>query len=428
VPSTDAYNFDGDAAQRIVRATLAVENMAGTDDPGPWTVYDSSPPKQGKLTQDLDAPEEFGAPATATMDVYVPDPEAPYKLISADYEILVTNRDPMLAAAEDDWLRVIFVNGEWQPSGRNPCDYVQFVIDSASCEDGTATVTIEARTCACSRVPGEYGADKLDVVDDTCFFEMATDENLVGRKGFSKRLRSDAATCVNEKQTLRISTNEIQDLSIESGTPTEGTFKLTFYDGSTTETTWNLPHDSTAANLELSLDVLANIDSVTCTGGPLPGTAIRIEWTGDDVDKTDYGLMTVSDSTLDAGTATMTAVQDGAASPTGGTFTLTFDDGDASDTTADLDWNCTAADVKTALDALDNIDEVTVTGGDFPDLEIVVEFTGDEVKCRDFDLMTSTSSLTPSGSVVVSETQTGSPAVTCRWVIVFLCPISEQCT
>ena len=171
MPSTDAYNFDGDAAQRIVRATLAVENMAGTDDPGPWTVYDSSPPKQGKLTQDLDAPEEFGAPATATMDVYVPDPEAPYKLISADYEILVTNRDPMLAAAEDDWLRVIFVNGEWQPSGRNPCDYVQFVIDSASCEDGTATVTIEARTCACSRVPGEYGADKLDVVDDTCFFE-----------------------------------------------------------------------------------------------------------------------------------------------------------------------------------------------------------------------------------------------------------------
>jgi len=424
----EPLNFDRRSVERIAAAVIEVENLSGSNDPTDPPVWTQYHPKQGKLTEDLDAPEEFGTPCWAEMDVYVPDPDAPYKLIDAEYTITVSNRDPMMAAAEDDWLRVVFINGEWQPSGRNPCDYVQFVIDSASCEDGTATVTIEARTCACSRVPGEYGADKLDVVDDTCFFEMATDENLVGRKGFSKRLRSDAATCVNEKQTLRISTNEIQALTIESGTPTTGTFKLTFDDGSTTETTGALAYNSTATDIKTALDALANIDSVTCTGGMLEVPGIIIEWTGEDVDKTDYGLMTVSDSTLDAGTATMTTFQNGAASPTGGTFTLTFDDGDTSDTTADLDWNCTAADVKTALDALDNIDEVTVTGGDFPDLEIVVEFTGDEVKCRDFELMTSISSLELSGSVVVSETQTGSPAVTCRWVIVFLCPISEECT
>ena len=424
----ESFSFDASSAARVVNAVLMIEQMAGSNDPTAPPILTGDPPKQGKLTEDLDAPEEFGAPATAEMDVYVPDPDAPYKLIPADYSILVSNRDPMLAAAEDDWLRVTFINGEWQPSGRSPCDYIQFEIDSASCDNGTATVTIEARTCACSRVPGEYDTDKLDVFDDTCFFEMATDDNLVGRKGFAKRLRSDAGTCVNEKQTLRISTNEIQDLSIESGTPTTGTFKLAFDDGSSSQTTGALQWNSTAADIKTALDGLSNIDSVTCTGGPLPGTAIRIEWTGDDVDKTDYDLMTVSDDTLDAGTATMTAVQDGGTSPDDGTFTLTFNDGDTSDTTADLDWNCTAADVKTALEALDNIDEVTVTGGDFPDLEIVVEFSGPDVECRDFDLMTSVSSLLPGGSVIITDTQTGSPAVTCRWVIVFLCPIQELCT
>lgn len=426
--STDSFNFDRKSVDRIADTVIAVENMAGVDDPTAPPILSIFHPLQGKLKADLDAPEEFGVPETAEMEVYIPERIEPNKLFADSYSIVVTNRDPMFAAAKDDWLRVIQVNGEWQPDARGPCDYVQFVIDEASCEDGTATVTIEARTCACSRVPGEYGADKLKVVDDTCFFSMATDENLVGRQGFAKRLRADAATCVNEKQTLRISTNEIQDLSIESGTPTTGTFKLNFNDGSTTETTGALAYDSTANDIKTALDALSNIDSVTCTGGALPGTAIRIEWTGDSVDKTDYSLMTVSDSTLDAGTATMTAVQDGAASPTGGTFTLTFDDGETSETTADIDWNCTGSDVKTELESLSNIDGVTVTGGAFPDLEIVVEFTGDEVQCRDFELMTSTSSLTPSGSVVVSETQTGSPAVTCRWVIVFLCPISEQCT
>ena len=424
----EALNFDRRSVERIAAAVIEVENLSGSNDPTEPPVWTQYHPKQGKLTEDLDSPEEFGTPARAEMDVYVPDPDAPWKLIEADYAITVTNRDPMLAAAEDDWLRVSFINGEWQPSGRNPCDEVAFEITEADCSAKTATVDITHRTCACSRVPGEYGSDKLDVVDDTCFFIQATDENLVGRKGFAKRMRADAGDCLNEKQTLRISTNEIQDLSIESGTPTTGTFKLTFDDNSTTQTTGALQWNSTAADITTALDGLSNIDSVTCTGGPLPGTAIRIEWTGDAVDKTDYDLMTVSDSTLDVGTATMTAVQDGGASPDSGSFRLTFDDGDTSDTTVALDHNCTAGDVETALEALDNIDDVTVSGGAFPDLDIVVEFDGPELECRDFALMEAVEvSLSPGGSVIITETQAGSPAVICRWVITWLCPINQLC-
>jgi hypothetical protein len=47
---------------------------------------------------------------------------------------------------------------------------------------------------------------------------------------------------------------------------------------------------------------------------------------------------------------------------TGGTFTLSF----AGQTTGNINWNATAADVDTALTALSNITSVTTTGGDLP--------------------------------------------------------------
>jgi hypothetical protein len=58
--------------------------------------------------------------------------------------------------------------------------------------------------------------------------------------------------------------------------------------------------------------------------------------------------------------------------PTGGTFTLTFD----GETTADIDFDATNAEVDTALEALPNIavGEVTVTGGPGPGAAFTVTF------------------------------------------------------
>lgn len=60
-------------------------------------------------------------------------------------------------------------------------------------------------------------------------------------------------------------------------------------------------------------------------------------------------------------------------SPTGGTFTLTFD----GETTANIDFDATNAEVDTALEALSNIGvgEVTVTGGPGPGTPWVVTFS-----------------------------------------------------
>ncbi|MGW5689784.1 hypothetical protein ACWEWX_02135 [Streptomyces asiaticus] len=61
-------------------------------------------------------------------------------------------------------------------------------------------------------------------------------------------------------------------------------------------------------------------------------------------------------------------------SPTGGTYTLTF----SGQTTAGIAYNATAAQVKTALEALSNVNpgDVTVTGGPHPGTPVVVTFVG----------------------------------------------------
>lgn len=61
-------------------------------------------------------------------------------------------------------------------------------------------------------------------------------------------------------------------------------------------------------------------------------------------------------------------------SPTGGTFTLTF----GGQTTAALNWNATAAQVQSALQALSSIgtNNALVTGGPGPGTAFSVEFTG----------------------------------------------------
>lgn len=64
-------------------------------------------------------------------------------------------------------------------------------------------------------------------------------------------------------------------------------------------------------------------------------------------------------------------------SPTGGNFTLTFN----GDTTANIAHNATATAVRSALEALDNIEpgDVTVTGGPGPGTPYVVTFAGQYV-------------------------------------------------
>lgn len=93
--------------------------------------------------------------------------------------------------------------------------------------------------------------------------------------------------------------------------------------------------------------------------------------------------------------------------PTGGTFTITYD----GQTTAALDFDATATEVKNALEALTNIGvgQITCTGGALPGASIVITFGGNLANTN-VSLMTTTDSLTGGttpASAIVATTQGG---------------------
>ena len=184
--------------------------------------------------------------------------------------------------------------GRWQ-GPQFPCDVLGFRIDSADCSEGTAVATITYRPCGCGELKGETetdGVPKIDLVDVSCFFQQSTDENLIDREGFAHLLYADEEEQKNEKQTL----------DIEHGTPTSGTFTITVTIDGVSETTTTINWDGTAEEVQAALEALDIIGAgnVQCTGGPLPGTPIVIEFIGD-LEKTDIDLMTTGDSTLNHG-------------------------------------------------------------------------------------------------------------------------------
>ena len=111
------------------------------------------------------------------------------------------------------------------------------------------------------------------------------------------------------------------------------------------------------------------------------------------------GTNIIADGPRDAEVQTVTIT----GSPTGGTYTLTFE----GQTTAAIPYNATAAQVQNALRALNNVanDEVTATGGPHPGTAITVNFNMD----RNVTQMTATGSLTggTSPAVAVATTTQG---------------------
>ena len=146
-------------------------------------------------------------------------------------------------------------------------------------------------------------------------------------------------------------TNEKQIVTL-GGSPTGGTFTLT-YSGQTTGT---IAYNASAATVDTALEALSNIGSgdVSVTGSD--GGPWTVEFTGALAD-TDVALLTADASSL-VGTNEQQIITLGTV--TGGTFTLTFD----GQTTGNIAYNASAATVESALEALSNIGagEATTTG------------------------------------------------------------------
>ncbi len=208
--------------------------------------------------------------------------------------------------------------------------------------------------------------------------------------------------------------NEKQQVALVGG-PLGGTFTLTF-EGATTA---GIAYDANNAAVVTALEGLANIGvgDVAVTGGPLPNTAIVVEFQGA-LAQTDRQQMTGSGTSLTGASVNVSVTQEAIAGVNekqqielgsgtiGGTFTLTY----SGQTTAAIAWNASAATVDTELEALSNIGvgDVTCSGGALPGTAITVEFTGALAKTNVVTMTGNGDSLTTAGSqnLVISQSVT----------------------
>ena len=150
-----------------------------------------------------------------------------------------------------------------------------------------------------------------------------------------------------------------------------GTFTLT-HDGQTTS---SLGYNATAAQVQSALESLSTIGSGNVTVGKSVDTFDAQEWTltftgsltGTNVVQTTvnsgsvsyYGMLTNTEVTDTAGASDVDEVQTVTLSAAeGGQFRLAF----AGETTKRLDYDATAAQVESALEELNSVDNVSVSG------------------------------------------------------------------
>lgn len=104
-------------------------------------------------------------------------------------------------------------------------------------------------------------------------------------------------TATNRYAPYGGSSEEVQSVAI-TGTPTGGTYTLSFGG----QTTAAIPYNATAAQVRTALEALSTIGSgnVTTTGGPHPGSAVAVTFTGT-LANTDVAQMTASSASLTGG-------------------------------------------------------------------------------------------------------------------------------
>ncbi len=190
-----------------------------------------------------------------------------------------------------------------------------------------------------------------------------------------------------EETTPGNGTNEVQRISAPLATG--GTFRLTFDNGSISRTTGDLPFDATVGELQAALEALTSVGGAQnvivrgADGGPW-----EVEFNGELAAQEQIEL-SVDDTGLvaDVVPPVPATIQDGgggddevqslsAPVASGGTFTLTFDDGGGPETTDPIDHDASPASLEAALLDLANVSvgEVSVTGSAGGPWE--VEFVG----------------------------------------------------
>lgn len=182
-----------------------------------------------------------------------------------------------------------------------------------------------------------------------------------------------AATGLGPSVTGSTFANEIQVISMDESV-SGGTFTLDF--GGLV--TGPLAFNASAANVQAALEGLATINpgDVDVTGGPLVGTPISVEFTGNFFEQNVADLIIDSTNLLNNESQSIAI----SGNPTGGSFQVAFDDAGLAITgvSQSIPFNATAVQVQTAITAgiPALAGRIQVTGGPLSTSPVNIEFIG----------------------------------------------------
>jgi len=215
--------------------------------------------------------------------------------------------------------------------------------------------TLAAQTYNQFFIPEDMPIERIDG------FFLTAPTGLDSSNYLTVRVKDDATQ--NEVQSIWNNAEAADEIQYVSNNATAGTFTLS--DG--TDTTDPIEYDSLSTNIKGRLETdIAAITTVTVQGSGTTGDQWVIIF--DDPGGAPFGALTADDSNLIGGVSTVQVATPGASA---GTFTLTFDQGEATPpTTGAIAYDAPGpslatpdgSSVEEKLEALSNITAVAVTG------------------------------------------------------------------
>jgi len=207
-----------------------------------------------------------------------------------------------------------------------------------------------------------------------------------------------------------VGTNEQQQISVD-GTPTDGTFYLSYRGARTVD----LDHDSDGDAVLAALLGLSSIGKdasgndnlrlISTGSDALPANQVVVEFQND-LKYTPRSLIRVHDDNLTGGGSN--EFQTISSTVTSGTFALWVTIDFVAEVTGPIAYNASRETVEAAIEGLSIVPsgEATCTGGDLPGTAVVVEFSG-SLGSRDISIIAVDNAGASGGTVTVAETTAG---------------------
>lgn len=179
---------------------------------------------------------------------------------------------------------------------------------------------------------------------------------------------------------------ELLSISIGGGTPTSGIVSYTPPGHLGGGGLVSFYYNWTARSVQSAFEAIFGVGNILCWGGPLPSATVYVLFIGD-FDRADVQPLSLASSTLDAGTPTLTVVQNGtgtgnetqvvypSVAATAGTFILNLAGNGSS---GSIPYNCTSTQMQTALNSWlgTGTTKVWSTVGNLTSVPIPVTFIG----------------------------------------------------